>query len=266
MLIDAFMAFDPVAWGIDLHAFPVFQLGVVFLGYLVLGVTGFGSALIIIPLLVWQWPLTLVVPLVLMTDIPTSILHTGLNFREVAWRELPRLLPAVVVGALSGAVLIQVTSGHGLLAVLGLYVTWIGVRGLKASEPFVHATGRLAQNTAGFSMGLIETMFGTAGPVVLMWLSRRLENPHALRATMPITILVLSSMALVSVALAGNLNQPEIWHSVVILMPSAFLGVWCGHRLAMLVNPQTLKPIIFGLLGLSGVVLTLRAVMLVISE
>ena len=262
MLLDYLKVSDPSAWGIGWHSLPVFQSGVVFLGYLVLGVTGFGSALIIIPLLAWQWPLTLVVPLVLMTDIPTSIFHTGLNFREVAWRELPRLLPSVIVGAFSGSALLQVSSGHGLLAVLGLYVTWVGIRGLKASKPFVHSTGWVPQNVAGFLMGLVETMFGTAGPIVMMWLTKRLENPQVLRATMPITILVLSSTALTSAALAGNLNQPEIWHWVVALLPSAFLGIWCGHHLALRFNPQTLKPIIFGLLGVSGALLVLRALLL----
>ncbi len=31
-------------------------MGVVLLGYTVLGLTGFGSALVIVPLLAWHWP------------------------------------------------------------------------------------------------------------------------------------------------------------------------------------------------------------------
>lgn len=265
MLFDLFKAADPSAWGIGWQSLPLFQSGVVFLGYLVLGVTGFGSALIIIPLLAWHWPLTLVVPLVLMTDIPTSLFHTGLNFREVAWRELPRLLPSVIVGALAGSALLQISSGQGLLAVLGLYVIWVGIRGFRASAPFVHVSGWIPQNVAGFFMGLIETMFGTAGPVVMLWLTKRLEDPQALRATMPITILFLSSTALTSAALTGNLNQPEIWQWVLVLLPSAFLGIWCGHRLAQRFDAQTLKPIIFSLLGMSGALLVVRALSLLMN-
>lgn len=245
--------------------FPFFPSGVVFLGYFVLGITGFGSALIIIPLLAWHWPLTLIVPLVLMTDIPTSILHTGLNVRHVAWRELPRLLPSVVAGAIAGVVLITVTSGHWLLGVLGLYVTWVGLRGLRDSGAFVLATGAGHQNVAGFLMGLVETMFGVAGPIVMMWLTKRLPDPHELRATMPTTIVLLSSMAVAGAALAGNLGQVEIWRSVIVLMPFAFLGVWCGHKVAMRVESRTLKPLIHSLLALSGITLTFRALMLLSS-
>ena len=37
------------------------SVAVVLLGYTVLGLTGFGSALVIVPLLAWQWPLPEVV-------------------------------------------------------------------------------------------------------------------------------------------------------------------------------------------------------------
>ncbi len=262
MLPDFFNASDPSLLSIEWGSLPFFQSGAVFLGYLVLGVTGFGSALIIVPLLAWQWPLTLVVPLVLMTDIPTSLLHTGLNFRDVAWREIPRLLPSVIVGAYAGSVLLQVSSGNELLAVLGLYISWVGIRGLRQSAPLVNSTAWPPQNMAGFFMGMVETMFGTAGPIVMLWLAKRLNNLHALRATMPITILVLSTTALASAALAGNLNRPDIWKWFLALLPSAFLGIWSGHLLARRFNSQTLKPIIFSLLGFSGVLLFLRALLL----
>ena len=47
---------------------------VVFGGYVVLGLTGFGSALVIVPLLTWQWPLSHVVALTLLLDLPACLL------------------------------------------------------------------------------------------------------------------------------------------------------------------------------------------------
>ncbi|NCA00150.1 MAG: sulfite exporter TauE/SafE family protein, partial [Betaproteobacteria bacterium] len=87
----------------------LYSVAVIFSGYFVLGTAGFGSALIIVPLLAWHWPLTFVVPLVLLIDVPAAVLHTGLNFKQVMWRELPPLLPSVLVGALVGMGLIRWT-------------------------------------------------------------------------------------------------------------------------------------------------------------
>ncbi len=61
--------------------YPIFA---VLLGYIVLGITGFGSALIIVPLLSWKWPLAEVVALTLMLDVPASFFQAGLNFQHVA--------------------------------------------------------------------------------------------------------------------------------------------------------------------------------------
>ena len=59
-------------------------------GYLVLGITGFGSALIVVPLLAWRWPLPEVVALALLMDAPASALLGGLNLRQVDGREVRR--------------------------------------------------------------------------------------------------------------------------------------------------------------------------------
>ena len=72
---------------------------VVLTGYTVLGLTGFGSALVIVPLLAWQWPLPEVVALVLVLDLPASLMHSGLNWRQVQWTELRKLLPGMVLQA-----------------------------------------------------------------------------------------------------------------------------------------------------------------------
>ena len=78
----------------------LYPMGVVLLGYTVLGLTGFGSALVIVPLLAWQWPLPEVVAMSLLMDVPASAFHSGLNWRQVQWRELRRLLPGLLAGTM----------------------------------------------------------------------------------------------------------------------------------------------------------------------
>jgi uncharacterized membrane protein YfcA len=236
----------------------IYQFAVVLLGYFVLGIAGFGSALIIVPLLAWDWPLATVVPLVLLIDVPAAILHTGLNFRQVMWKELPPLLPSVIVGTLAGIVLIRIIHGDGLLFCLGLYVIFIGWRGLKGIPVAVQLRPSL-RHVAGFMMGLVETMFGTAGPVVMSWLSQRLSDPFLIRATMPMTIICLSSIALCTVGVAGGLNSGALWLCVVLLLPLALVGVWFGHQVALRIQAALLKPFIYSFLFLSGLLLCARS-------
>lgn len=241
---------------------PTMHMAVVLLGYLVLGLAGFGSALITIPLLAWDAPLSMVVPLVLIVDVCASIVFAGLNFQHVAWRELPRLAPTVLVGAIVGILWITQSSSQWLLGLLGVYVAAIGIRGLWSTTPTPspeHATGVARMGIAGFLMGLVETMFGTAGPIVLAWLARRLPNPHQLRATVSVALLFLSLIALGGAFLAGSAKSVEMWSRLLYLLPCALLGVWLGHRLASRVNAKSLRQFIYGLLILSGCALVYRS-------
>ncbi|HQQ70689.1 MAG TPA: sulfite exporter TauE/SafE family protein, partial [Alicycliphilus sp.] len=113
----------------------LYPAAVVLLGYTVLGITGFGSALVIVPLLAWRWPLAEVVPLVLLLDLPASLLLGGLNLRHVNLAELRRLLPGMVAGALAGLWLSGQLPGRWPLLALGLYVAAVGARALRAAPP-----------------------------------------------------------------------------------------------------------------------------------
>jgi uncharacterized membrane protein YfcA len=236
----------------------LYSMTVVLLGYFVLGTAGFGSALIIVPLLAWNWPLAFVVPLVLLIDVPAAVLHTGLNFRQVMWRELPPLLPSVLVGALTGIGLIHWTHGEWLLLFLGGYVIFIGWRGLQGASNVVQLNAS-AIHFSGFAMGLVETMFGTAGPVVMSWLSQRVSDPFLIRATMPMTIIGLSSIALGMVGASGGLGDDSIWTALAGLLPFALAGVWLGHQISRQISADVLRPFIYGFLSLSGFVLCARA-------
>lgn len=235
-----------------------FAMAVVLFGYFVLGTAGFGSALIMVPLLAWDWPIAFVVPLVLLIDVPAAVLHTGLNFRQVMWRELPALLPSVIVGALVGIVLIQWTVGDGLLLVLGLYVIYIGWQGLRSAAIAIRFAP-VSSHPYGFAMGLVETLFGTAGPVVMSWLSQRVSDPFVIRATMPMTIIGLSSIALGMVGVAGGLSNLALWQNFAALLPFALVGVWLGHQFANRMSGAVLRPYIYGFLCLSGFALCARA-------
>lgn len=227
-------------------------------GYTVLGLTGFGSALVIVPLLAWQWPLPEVVALTLMLDLPASLMHSGLNWRHVRWPELRRLLPGMAIGTLIGLWLTHHLSSRWPLLALGLYVAAVGVRALRAGashRPLPERWGTVY----GLGIGVVEMLFGTAGPVVVAWLTRRLPDPHQVRATIPMVMAVAVLTVLGAMALDGRLSQPVLWQRWLLLIVPALAGVWLGHRLAHRVPVARLRQIICALLVVSGSVLATKA-------
>jgi uncharacterized membrane protein YfcA len=120
---------------------------VVFLGYVMLGLTGFGSALVIVPLLAWQWPLTHVVALTLLLDLPACMLHGGLNMKQVQWSEIWRMLPGLALGSGMGLWLMHILEPRWPLLMLGLYVLAMGLRQMWGSDS---TPRRLAQSSFDF--------------------------------------------------------------------------------------------------------------------
>ena len=251
----------------------LYPAAVVLGAYFVLGVTGFGSALVAVPLLSWHWPLLEVVPVVLTMDALGSALHGRLNWKLVQWSELRSLLPGMLLGVVLGVVLARVLNSQIPLMVLGSYVALVGINALrqtpaKPAEPLaISAVGaplaRPAPGTAGFAIGtlvgIIEVMFGTAGPPVVAWLNKRLDNIQHVRATTPVMLVFASLIALTGLAFEGHVGNALYWQRLGVLVALSLLAVWAGHALAHRLPAQRLRQAICGLLVLSGLALVARA-------
>jgi len=92
----------------------VLAAAVVFFAYFLRGVTGFGSALVAVPLLVQMLPLTTVVPFIATLDVVAALVLTGsgLRGRQVCWSEVWWLLPGSLLGIVVGLQLLECRSRH----------------------------------------------------------------------------------------------------------------------------------------------------------
>ena len=228
-------------------------------GYLVLGITGFGSALIVVPLLAWQWPLPEVVALALLLDAPASALLGGLNLKAVDRPELRRLLPGLVVGAVVGLLIVDALPARWPLAALGLYVAFVGWQALRAADGSAPPWPPRWAPLAGALAGAVQMVFGAAGPVFLAWLQHRPVDVRAVRATVPAVMMLAIGAVIVVKGLAGQLSSPLLWQRWAVLVGVALLAVAAGHRLSRHVPAAALRRVVCGLLVVSGWMLVWRA-------
>jgi uncharacterized protein len=235
-----------------------YSIAVVFLGYLVLGVSGFGSALTIVPLLTLRWPLFTVVPLVLLLDLPATLLLTRLNLRQIDYRELALLVPGLIAGAALGAWLAHWTAQPWALALLGAYVIGVSVRGLFMRVAPPRASARWAP-LAGAAAGLVESLFGTSGPLIVAWLARRFDDGSMLRANVPPALAAVTCCALVGMGVSGQLAQPLLWGALPLAVCVALAGTAIGHRLGARLPARLAARLIFALLALAGAAMLVRA-------
>lgn len=234
----------------------VYPALVILTGYLVLGITGFGSSLVTVPLLAWKWPLPEVVVLAILLDVPASILHGGLNFRQVRWREVLGMLPGMAVGSLVGLWLLGQLDKRWPLSVLGVYIAVVGFRALRQKHPTAQTISHGGFHAGSSLVGIIEVMFATAGPVVLALLQRRLSQIADIRATVPVVMVVAGLVAIAVLTGSGQIDSTDTLQRWIVGLPIAALGVILGNKLARRIPPPLMRRLISGLLMTSGLSLT----------
>jgi uncharacterized protein len=228
------------------------------LAYLIRGVTGFGSGLIAVPLLALMFPLTLVVPAILLLDFSASFLLGGLNFNRVQWDEVKPLVPLGAVGVALGTTLLVKLPAKPLLLGLGLFVFVFAMRNLLD----LHGEKRISRwwaLPASLAGGTIGAVFGTSGPTYVIYLTHRLRDKGLLRATLSGVFVFEGSLRVVSFAMAGLLHHVQIWKAYGFALPIVLVALYGGNHLhAGLAESHALR-LIGGLLLLSSVALMMKA-------
>lgn len=231
---------------------------IVFLAYVVLGLTGLGSAMVAVPGLVHFLPLTVAVPLVLLLDMVSTVSLGARNWRRVSRAELVRLVPFMAAGIALGVGALTGLAQRPLLVLLGVFVIANSAWNLRPRAGRGEVSRAWAA-PAGVAGGIFSALFGTGGPVYASYLARRLvDDAAALRATIVTTILASALLRVGAFASAG-LYHRGLLLAWAALLPFCLLGLWVGGTLHGRMPPERARQALFLVLLVAGVTVLGRA-------
>lgn len=240
-------------FGYGVFAFIAFTVTA---GYFIFAITGFGAALITVPVMSHFLPLTFVLPLAVLLDVGASLI-VGVRFRRDAdWRELGWMVPFCVAGALVGVSLLVALPREAALAGLGTLSVAYGAYSLMQGAAFTRV-GRAWAPVSGFAGGTMGTLFGIGAPPYAMYLSRRIENKAAMRATLSTMVLFSTGIRLIVFAIAGLVLADRLF-AFVLLFPFALAGLWAGNRMHLRMSREKVLAAISVLLIATGLSLLVR--------
>ena len=231
---------------------------VALVAYTILGITGFGSALVSIPLLAHVLPLTIVLPMLVMVDF-TATVTNGLKFRgDIDLSELKRIVPAMSIGIIVGVFMLSQLPGTALLPALGAGITIYGLYRLREpiAKRFISPSWGYV---TGFAGGLAGGLFGIGGPIYASYMSRRSNNFSKMRATMAAIFTFSTGFRMIVFLIGGFLLDPDVWWAAAIIWPFMFIGLGIGHRLHGKLKTKQLSIFMSVLLTVSGLSLVMRA-------
>lgn len=230
---------------------------VIFAAYTIFGISGFGSALISIPLLAHFLPLKTVVPMMVLLDFSAAF-STGLRFRgDVEVAEVKRVIPAMLVGVIVGVLLLAKIPGEALITALGLFVALYGLHRLLARgsprrfpDLVAHPTGLLG--------GMLGAMFGVGGPIYVMYFASRIHDTAKLRATLSTVFAISTGFRITLFVVSGLLLDWRLLAAAAALFPLMWLGTRFGQRLHLQLSQLQLARFVSALLIASGASLVAR--------
>jgi uncharacterized protein len=235
----------------------VLVLCILMSAYFIRGITGFGSALISVPLLALSQPLQFAVPLVLALDFTASLVLGGTNTKKANWQEIKVLLPFGMLGACVGAYALVTLPTTPVLLTLGAFTMFFGFRNIFGLQP----TGQLSQAwavPAGLGGGAAGALFGAGSPPYIMYLTRRLLDKGAVRATFSWLIAIDGGFRLGLFLVAGLLVDPKLQIAYGLgLIPMA-VGLYSGNKVHLDMTSAGMLRVVGALLVLSGAMLFLK--------
>ncbi len=234
-------------------------LAILFAAYFVRGLAGFGSGLIAVPLLAHFHPLQRVVPVVMALDFIASFLIGRLGGESTDWSEIRLLVPFGLAGALLGSYALVRFPSQPVLIGLGLFTLVFGARNALGMQSRGRV-GRVWAIPAGLIGSSAGALFGTSAPPYVIYLTHRLEDKAAVRATFSWLFVIDGGARLLLLAAAGLFVPVETRIGLAIgLLPMA-AGLAAGNRVHVGISREDLTRAIGVILVASALSLLTRAV------
>ncbi|HLT20981.1 MAG TPA: sulfite exporter TauE/SafE family protein [Thermomicrobiales bacterium] len=231
-------------------------IAIVSFAMFVRGFTGFGGALLTVPLLSLLWDVQLAIVVVAAMQVVTGGTLAVTSRRTVARAELVRVLVPSFAGLAAGALLLSELPVEWVAAALGVFSIVAGMNVIVKLRRVVEvrpASGA-ATGAAGLLAGLLQGMVGTGGPVIVPYIQRILPTAAAMRATLLAYFLALDVVRLASYVPLGVAGRDAV-APVLYLLPFGVVASLAGGRLQIQVSETLFRGVVGALLVLAGAML-----------
>ena len=274
--------------------YAVFFL-VILLSNIIQGITGFAGTILAMPPSLMLVGYDTAKPVLNVLGLLSGIYVFAGHRKHVCWGELKKIVAVMAAGIVGGIFLKGFFAGRerALYALLGLFVVclslqglhklwrdWLGTQedaaagaeaaaeakaaaGAKAAEAKAAAEGKAAgPDKAGLYLllglaGIVHGIFVSGGPLLIGYLTKRIQDKVSFRATISTVWVVLNTIILLDDIRSGLWN-PELVKIQVASIPFLLAGMAVGSRLYAKMSQRLFMLITYVLLFLSGISLLIK--------
>ena len=224
---------------------------IVLLAFFTRALTGFGGALLCVPLLALFYDMQFVVPVECALEVVLSTILVPRVFKHVDGRNLAVMLIGSLCGSVVGVQLLQSLTDTSLKAALGGFIILVGLHMLRKGHdgPPISRKWGLVAGVAG---GILGGVFGTPGPAYVAYLAHQTRDRQVFRATLIALFAIEYAWRLVLFVARGLYTAVELEFSLW-LVPAVLAAAIAGHLVHLRVDERVFRRAVSALLVVSGI-------------
>lgn len=195
---------------------------------LIRGFSGFGAAMVFIPVVSALYGPTVALPVLTIVDTAATAPLLPPAFRRCHWREvLPLLAGCGLLLPVGVAILVHVDAV--LLHTAIVAVVLAATAALATGWRYQKAPGAPACVAIGGLAGFLGGATGMSGPpVILFWLGGQ-SDAQRVRANI-IALFALTTVFTIAAYWANGLFTPQVWSLGLVLLPIYAVAIWAGAQ------------------------------------
>lgn len=232
---------------------------VILLANVVQGITGFAGTILAMPpsLLLVGYPVAK--PVLNVLGLLSGIYVFAGNRKQVQYRELKKVVALMVPCVAAGIGIKFLLQGQEkiLYVALGCFVILLAVFGLAGMKKKKESRQGPGDYALLAGAGIAHGMFVSGGPLLIGYLTKRVKEKSAFRATISTVWIILNTIILFSDIYSG-LWTWELLKILVCSLPFLFGGMWIGGKLYRIMSQQLFMVLTYILLFISGITLLLK--------
>lgn len=238
---------------------PFLLVPVIFLiGGLMQGLTGFGCALIAMPLLSYVIDIKIAVPVCTLCGV---FINLNMTHRLRDSLDLSKIIPLIigcVPGTFFGIMVLKEVNGDYIRLLLGILITAFAGYSLVAKPVKLNISNRWGY-LSGFLTGAISASVSAGGPPTIIYSSLRGWDKDTFRATLVSFFMAAGTMAALG-HLIGGITTLYVFKLFLASTLPIILGIFIGCKLAVNISEVFYKRIVMLLLVFMGMMLIFQNV------
>jgi uncharacterized membrane protein YfcA len=232
---------------------------IAFAGSIVFGLTGFGAALVTIPLATHLVSLPFALALFVLMDLANAYRIGFENPKNAVRAEWTRMVPTILLGTIVGVTLLVNLPRKAATIALAVFIIIYALNSLLRRPDTMRLLNTRWAYLAGFAGGITSTVFGAGGPPYVIYLAHRGLTKEQFRATLGFATMCSISLRAIAFFATGILLDLDVWKCAVVVVPAGLVGLWAASHLFRRISREALMRAVALMLLASGVSLLVRA-------